>query len=656
LSLPQRGEDKLSTYMCGICGVVSVDDRVDRTDPAYLDRLACNMSEAMFHRGPDAAGALADPDLALGMRRLSIIDRATGLQPIYNEDHTIAVIYNGEIYNFVELRAELEQRGHVFRTRCDTEVIVHAYEEWGDESLQRLRGMFGLAIYDRRAPRGQRRVLLARDRLGIKPLYYTRVGDMLLFASEVRALLASGVVPRTLSPAGLESYLLFGSVSEPETLIDGVHSIPPGHALSVPVGSPMNGAAPRPYWTLAPALTRRVVANGSPAPAPASTLRTLLEDSVRTHLISDEPLGIFLSGGVDSTTLAALASRVRSGVRCYTISFDEREFDESDVARRTAQRLGVEHCELRIDAREMLDGMDRAIDALDQPSVDGINTWCVSAAVRRAGAKVALSGLGGDELFGGYRTFRWMPRLARLSSIARHTPSPLRWAGAQAIHAAGAWAGRTEDSDRLASIWREPEALPHPFFFTRTVFGPEDVQHLLHGNGHQHAWRAWIDDTTGAVAQRGVEPFTAVSYLELRSYMLNTLLRDADAMSMAHSLELRVPLLDHPVVEFVASQPDAVKQHNGRYKPLLVEALGDLLPDEVSTRPKRGFTFPWQQWTRGPLASRIGARLRQLEPPLAECVDQDTVIATWQAFRAGRCGWLRPWSLFILNEWSARHL
>jgi asparagine synthase (glutamine-hydrolysing) len=639
--------------MCGICGIVSVDGRVARTDPVFLAGLAGKMSEAMIHRGPDAGGTLTDPDLALSMRRLSIIDRATGLQPIYNEDHTIAVIYNGEIYNFIELRADLEKRGHQFRTRCDTEVIVHAYEEWGDDSLQRLRGMFGLAIYDRRERRA-RKLLLARDRLGIKPLYYTRVGDLLLFASEVRALLASGVVPRTLSAAGLESYLLFGSVSEPETLIDNVHSLPPGHALQVPIGSPMHDATPRPYWTLAPALTHHAKPNGSRESA--STLRTLLEDSVRTHLIADVPLGIFLSGGVDSSTVAALASQVRSGVQCYTISFDEREFDESDVARRTAQKLGVEHCELRIDARDMREGMDAAIDALDQPSVDGINTYCVSAAVRRAGAKVALSGLGGDELFGGYRTFRWMPRLARLSTIARHTPSPLRWAGAQAIHAAGAWAGRTEDSDRLAAIWREPEALPHPFFFTRTVFGPRDVHQLMHGNGHHHAWRTWIDDTTDSVAQRGVEPFTAVSYLEMRSYMLNTLLRDADAMSMAHSLELRVPLLDHPVVEFVASQPDAVKQHDGRYKPLLVEALGDLLPDEVSTRPKRGFTFPWQQWTRGPLAPRIGARLRGLEAPLAECLHQHTVIDTWQAFRAGRCGWLRPWSLFILNEWSARHL
>jgi asparagine synthase (glutamine-hydrolysing) len=709
--------------MCGICGIVAPDGRYQ---PGDLDALARRMTAAMLHRGPDSGGHLADPGIALGMRRLSIIDRATGQQPLFNEDGSIAVVCNGEIYNFQELREELRGKGHRFHSVSDTEVIVHAYEEWDEECLSHLRGMFALAIYDRRrtAHRGARRLLLARDRLGIKPFYYACLdGGRVVFASEVRALLASGLVARELSPAGVESYLLFGSVSEPATLVDGVRSLPPGHALSLQVGPPINGCQPRQYWTLLPAAsasaasasTTAVSTTAAPTPrapvrtasiraataqapaegTPARALRTLLEDSIRVHLVADEPLGVFLSGGVDSTAIAALASQARAGVRCYTIRFREREFDESDVARRTATRLGVEHCELLVEAGEMLDGMDAALAALDQPSVDGINTYCVSAAVRRAGAKVALSGLGGDELFGGYRTFRWMASLGRLSAVARHSPAAMRHAGATAIAAAGAWMGRAGDSDRLAALCREPDALPHPFFFTRTIFDPDATRGLCRhndhrdndyrdndhsdnghgGNGHRHnghhhnrrhdggsqngcresePWRRWNEDTSAVARQCGA--FTAVSYLELRSYMLNTLLRDADAMSMAHSLELRVPLLDHHIVEFVSAQPDRVKQRAGAYKPLLVEALGDLLPPEVSERPKQGFTFPWATWIRGPLAPRVEAGLRDLAPPLARHLDPEAVNAAWAAFLAGRSGWLRPWSLFVLNEWTRRHL
>jgi asparagine synthase (glutamine-hydrolysing) len=639
--------------MCGICGVVSADEQRD------LSQLSRRMTAALVHRGPDATGTLEVPGIGLGMRRLSIIDRATGQQPVFNEDASVAVIFNGEIYNFQHLRHELEKSGHQFRTRCDTEAIVHAYEEWGDACLNRLRGMFALAVFDRRlsvAGRRQsgRRILLARDRLGIKPLYYARVDGLLLFASEVRALLTSGVVPRELSQAGLESYLLFGSVSEPETLVDGVRSLPPGHALVVDGGPALNGCTPSPYWQLE---ARNTATSAVPRTEAARALRALLEDSIRVHLISDEPLGVFLSGGVDSTIVATLASRARSGVRCYTIRFDEREFDESEAARRTATRLGVEHCELQVGAAEMLGSMDAAVGALDQPSVDGINTYCVSGAVRRAGAKVALSGLGGDELFGGYRTFRWIPRLCRLSAVARWTPGGLRRPSARAMSRAGHWMGRPEDTERLAALWRDPDALPHPFFFARTVFGPEDVNRLVVpsvATNEREPWRSWIEDTAGIA--NDMDSFGAVSYLELRSYMVNTLLRDADAMSMAHSLELRVPLLDHPVVEFVANQPSALKQHGRAYKPLLVDALGDLLPSEVADRPKQGFTFPWSQWIRGPLAPRVGSQLEHLAPALSGRLHRHAVAEAWTGFRDRRVSWLRPWSLYVLNEWAHRHL
>ena len=638
--------------MCGICGVVATDPRRD------VSVLTRQMMSALVHRGPDSAGALDEPGISLGMRRLSIIDRATGNQPVFNEDGDVAVIFNGEIYNFVELRCELEAAGHVFRSRSDTEAIVHAYEEWGDACLGRLRGMFGLAIYDRRRvvngrAQSGRRLLLARDRLGIKPLYYTRVDGLLLFSSEVRSLLASRVVPREMSQAGLESYLLFGSVCEPATLIDGVRSLPPGHSLTIDGGAALNGCAPVSYWALPSGS-----ANGSHTrEETAHTLRALLEDSMRVHLISDEPLGVFLSGGVDSTTLAALAGRARSGVRCYTIRFSERDFDESDVARRTAAALGLQQEELQIGPSDMLGSLDAALDALDQPSVDGINTYCVAGAVRATGVKVALSGLGGDELFGGYRTFQWMPRLQQLSQAARLAPSALRRGGAKAIVSAGRWIDKAEETDRIAALWRDPDALPHPFFFARAVFGPREIHRLVRPwmpAASGEAWRRWIRDTAETAGT--LDGFTATSYLEIRSYMLNTLLRDADAMSMAHSLELRVPLLDHPVVEFVSAQPSASKQRSHAYKPLLVDAVGDLLPAEVLTRPKQGFTFPWRDWLRGPLAPRVESQFEQLAPALRGRLNDRAIFDAWTDFGSGRAGWLRPWSLYVLSEWSRRHL
>jgi asparagine synthase (glutamine-hydrolysing) len=638
--------------MCAICGVVSHAPRGD------LGAIASRMSAAMTHRGPDDGGAVVGDRVALGMRRLSIIDRAGGHQPMLNEDGDVAVICNGEIYNFNDLRVQLEALGHRFRARSDTEVIVHAYEQWDDGCLSRLRGMFALAILDRRerapngASPGRARLLLARDRLGIKPLYYASVDGLVLFASEVRGLLASAMVPRTLSREGLESYLIFGSVSEPVTMVEGVHSLPPGHMASVAVNDrqPAEMTAPTPYWTLPAA------GESAPSTEAAGALRALLEDSIRLHLASDEPLGVFLSGGIDSTAVAALARGVNPDVRCYTVTFDEPAFDEAAQARETARQLGVAHQELPIRPAEMLETLDSALDALDQPSVDGINTFCVSRAVRAAGVKVALSGIGGDELFGGYRTFRWNRPLEHLSAIAVRTPGPVRRIAGTLVDAAGAVTGRSDDSDRLAALCRHPDALPHPFFFARSIFGPGEVEALIgpRAAGAPRRWRQWNDESARRAA--GLDDFAAVSLFEIRSYLLNTLLRDADAMSMAHSLELRVPLLDHPLVEYVIGQPQSLKRQRRRYKPLVVDALGELLPPGVATRPKRGFTFPWSRWMHGPLRPRLQADLESFAPIAAARLDARFASRTLESFERGRCGWLRPWSLFVLNHWVRRHL
>jgi asparagine synthase (glutamine-hydrolysing) len=639
--------------MCGICGIVGIED-AGRAE--VLVRL---MTRAMVHRGPDDEGLLISPPVALGMRRLSIIDLPGGHQPVFNEDGSIAVVFNGEIYNFRELRRILEAQGHAFRTHSDTEVIVHAYEAWGEDCPKHLRGMFAFAVLDNRRTSASAgpHVFLARDRLGIKPLYYALADGALLFASEVRALLASGLVRRNLSRPAVESFLLFGSVSEPMTLIEGVHSLPPGHSLRAgpTMGRPVEIPRPSAYWSF------RVSASATSSAAPqqqevVAQLRSLLEDAVRSHLIADVPLGVFLSSGLDSTTLAALAARDRAGIHTFTVVFPEQEFSEAPLARRTAERFGTRHEELLLSGEEMLAQLDEAVGSLDLPTMDGINSFFVSWAAHRVGLKVALSGLGGDEIFGGYSTFRTAPQMSRLAAVAQCLPRSLRSATAAGVARLGNSAGRRDAGRKLAAVWCDPGSLPHPYFYSRALFAPEQAASLLQGglSAGDSPWRAWL---AAAAAQAApFDEFTAVSVLEARSYMVNTLLRDTDAVSMHHSLEVRVPLLDHPLVEFLAALPGSLKRAGRQPKPLLVQALGGLLPEEIVHQPKRTFTFPWEHWLRGPLQTRVAAGLRDFVPALRPILQADAVQAVWQDFLAGRTNWSRPWSLFVLNAWVGSHL
>jgi len=701
--------------MCGICGVIDWSDAPD------AEALVRRMTPTMRHRGPDDEGYLESTSgrLSMGMRRLSIIDVDGGHQPIFNEEGTVGAVLNGEIYNFRELRDELATLGHAFRTRSDSEVVAHAYEEWGAACVERLQGMFAFAVYDRRKDRSSRQeqsageegiLFLARDRLGIKPLYYAEirgqsseaggqqsaVGNQLsavsrfLFASEVRTLLASGVVARRLSPAALESYLLFGSVCEPMTLVDNVLSLPPGHTMMIPLGmiplGERRALEPTPYWNIGKRISQtasgrrtaddrghsRIVSkNGHAKPEPEATaarVRTLLEESVRSHLVSDVPVGVFLSGGIDSTSLAALASREVSGIHTFTVAFAEKEFSEAEIARRTAATFGTTHKEVLLTGDEMLAGLREAVGALDQPSMDGINTYFVSMSARQAGLKVTLSGLGGDEVFGGYSTFRRTPKYQRLAGAGAHVPSAVKSAVATAMSGAmsaatsvaiGGAGNRFVAGDatrKLSALWNTPGALPDPFYFGRTLFTPAQVSKFL-TNDHRVAptpWWNWL--AASAQQARDLDPFAAVSCMEMQSYMVNTLLRDADSMSMAHSLEVRVPFLDHPLVEFVTSLPQAMKVRKGVPKALLVAALEDLLPSEVVNQTKRGFTFPWSEWLRGPLRKQIETGLSELSPALGEAMNAQEVQSIWQDYLDGNTSWSRPWSLYVLNEWVKRHL
>ncbi len=628
------------------------------------------MAAAMVHRGPDEDGFLAGdpraPGVALGMRRLSIIDLPGGHQPVWNETRGVAVVFNGEIYNYRELRDRLIRTGHRFATQSDTEILVHAWEEWGEECLAELRGMFTLALLDLRERYTAAPLLfLARDPLGIKPLYYAQTADGVLFASEVRALLATGGIPRRLSPDALTSYLLFGSVSEPVTLVEGIYSLPPGHQILIHVPDRRRIPRARPWWDPRHSPAAQDPKRPLDFSEAVRTARPLLEDAVRTHLVADVPVGLFLSSGLDSSAIAAIAAREHPGIRSFTLAFPGTAYDEAPLARRVAEACGTQHTEVPLGGSEILAHVENAIGALDQPTMDGINTYLVSWAARQVGLKVALSGVGGDELFAGYRTFTDAPRLRRLAQLTRVVPASLRQITSPLAASLFGLAASADAARKAVAVWRAPESLPDAYFFARALFPPGDLAKLTaprfrpsavaeDGTALLPTWLGWLERVAGEA--QGMESVASVGWLELRTYMASTLLRDTDSVSMNRSLEVRVPLLDTPLVEFIAALPDAARRRRGAEKALLVEALGDLLPREILAQRKRTFTLPWEEWLRGPLGARVEASLADIAPALAEHLKPEGVRAVWDAFLAGRTSWSRPWSLYVLNEWSRAHL
>jgi len=639
--------------MCGICGVVG------GAELESTQAIVQQMMAQMHHRGPDNEGIFVDRSVALGMRRLSIIDLDGGSQPVFNEDESVVVVFNGEIYNFRDLRRTLECRRHIFRTESDTEVIVHAYEEWGEDCVDHIEGMFAFAVAEtsKSTRKGNPRVLLARDRLGIKPLYYALVDGALVFSSEVRSLLASGQVEPRLSQSALRSYLLFGSVGEPMTLVEGVRSLPPGHRIVMSAATHHSHIRPEPYWDFAES-AQPPLETKKPERGDATTfLRSLLEESIDSHMVADVPIGIFLSSGIDSTSLVSLAAQKGGPVHTLTVVFEEQEFSEAEVARRTAQRFGTIHQEICVSGTDVLTRLTEAVGALDQPSMDGINSYFVSWAARQSGLKVALSGLGGDEMFGGYSTFRSTPGAKSAAALARHLPFS-SWLGSTA-EKVSTLISKKDAHRKMAALWHDPDFLPHPYFYTRLLFTPAQVHGLMCGNGNGAAepsaepWDDWLVQTAKSSEQ--LDDFTAVSCLESRSYMVNTLLRDTDSMSMANSLEVRVPFLDHPIVEYVTRLPGSIKT-NGRPKSFLVEAMKDLLPSEVTSQPKRTFTLPWEHWLRGPLKKEMEAEFIAIAPSLRQCLDERAIGRVWKSFLQGKTSWSRVWSLFVLNRWAWRHL
>jgi asparagine synthase (glutamine-hydrolysing) len=559
--------------MCGIAGIASHDrGGLDR------DALAA-MSGALVHRGPDDAGEALLDGCLLAARRLSIIDLEHGHQPISGCGEHVTVVQNGEIYNHAELRSRLEARGHAFRTRCDTEVIAHAYEEWGDGFVERLRGMFALALWDRR----ERRLLLARDRFGIKPLFYSAAGGRLAFASELTALAQAPGFSRELDPDAIEAFLAFNSIPAPLSAYRAARKLPPGHVLAWRGGQAALSRFARP----APGEQRR-----EPATELAAAARERLRDSVRAHLVSDVPVGVLLSGGIDSSALTALAAELTPGrVATFSIGFEERSFDELERARLVARRYGTDHHELvvRPDAAELL---PRIVAAYDEPSGDSsaLPTHLVCG-LAAGHVKVVLSGEGGDELFGGYETYV----ADRLAPVA----GPLARAARPVVERLPSASGRVPLDYKLKRFARAAHmpALERHLGF-KEIFSPDARRELgagAAGADPLDVYRARYAETAGAA------PLARLQDADLGIYLVDDLLVKTDRMSMAHSIEARVPFLDPAVAELALALPSRHKVLGPSTKRLLRRAVAPLVPREIVRGRKRGFSIPAAAWLRGPL-------------------------------------------------------
>lgn len=625
--------------MCGIAGIVTFSKKTSSEDLTAVTR----MMDTQIHRGPDGFGMHRDTRAVLGHRRLAILDLSeAGRQPMSNEDGTVWVTYNGEIYNFHELREELRRRGHQFRSQTDSEVLVHGYEEWGiEELLRRLRGMFAFGLYDARASGAGPCLILAKDRFGIKPLYYSyqQKNGRIIFASEVQALLKSGLVADERDPAALVRFLQFGSVPVPFTTHRKVLALPAGHfAVAERAGFRL-----KQYWSLdsslacvSTALSRPNLEATTPEPGEAAAqTRALLDESIRGHLLSDVPLGVFLSGGLDSSALVALASRFRDKpLTTVSIVFEEADYTEAPYSRMVAKQYGTDHREVLLRSKDLIECMPRLFAAMDQPTVDGVNTYLVSKAAKEAGLTVVLSGTGGDEVFLGYSHFKQAQALETSWRLYKGLPRGIRKGLLGGARVAGALAGRS-GLEKLAYL-DSPDDMSF-YLMVRGLFAPRQIQDLL-GVGEKEIDATRPPPSDGAPRRSLVH---ALTLLEFGNYLQNQLLKDTDVMSMAHSIETRVPYLDHPLVEYVAGLPVGLKLRNGVNKPVLVAAASDGLPPEVWQRPKMGFTFPFATWLK---ESSEELQTRCLE---AKLFDTPAVERVWQDFRQGRAHWSRPWALLI---------
>lgn len=636
--------------MCGICGVWGKGNR-DAVEA---------MVSSMHHRGPDDRGVYAGQNGAIGMARLSILDLSPAAhQPMSNAGESVRIVFNGEAYNFPSEKRQLEDMGYAFSSRSDTEVVLKMYEHYGDAFLTRIRGMFALAIYDQRQ---NHRLLLARDQFGMKPLIYAKTDHGYVFASEVKALLTSGLIERRIDPVALRQLLTFGSVLQPRTILEGVKMLPPAHRMILENGS----ARVERYWRLE--RDRCEGLRQAPYEEQVAEMSRVLEEAVRMQMVSDVPLGAFLSGGVDSSTLVAMMAKAAGDrLKTFSVGFESEgtDIDESEDARRTAEFLKTNHTHVRVTGAQVRDKILDIASGLDQPTIDGVNAFFVSLAARQA-VTVAISGTGGDELFAGYPWF-----LTMLAESATRQRGSLA-TSARAVLAAAA---RSPIFDRFFLVrggGRLYQARTSAGFVSRyamkyQIFNSFRSARLLSPDlrSRAQAGRSEAHDLAPTDELSGGSVIERVTGLSLRGYMNNQLLRDTDAAASANSLEVRLPFLDPLVVDTTLSLPDRAKvsaatgPHVDRHvtyrdsgaKRILIDLARPLLPEDFDLQPKRGFAMPFDSWLRGPLNDVFTDTLAESSVKNRGLLSPDVVLDVRDEFLAGRRGWPQPWLLMMLELW-----
>jgi asparagine synthase (glutamine-hydrolysing) len=616
--------------MCGIAGILSLDGR-----PVHESEIR-SMCNVMIHRGPNDEGLYTGPGIGLGMRRLSIIDLQTGRQPVHNEDRSIWVVFNGEIYNFRELRSVLERRGHHFYTDTDTEVIVHLYEQYGDACVEKLRGMFAFAVWDEK----RRRLLIARDRLGVKPLYFTEAAGRIVFGSELKTVLQDPAVQRRLNWSSVSH--LFGSMCTPldESIIEGVHKLQPGYILTASAGQ---GIRTKQYWDV-----EFDPDYGKTEQYFVERLHELLEESVRLRLVSDVPLGAFLSGGIDSSSVVATMSRLGSGrVKTFSIGFAEPEYNELEYARLVAKQYGTDHHELVLEP-DVLGIIEDLPWYLDEPFGDSsaIPTYMVSKLASSA-VTVVLSGDGGDELFGGYDRYI----VERRERAAERIPAAARkiMGALGNLMREGMFGRNFLRHIALTGLDRYLDA--------NVLFRQNDKAHVFHPDAfgqiqmHNPAdrWRKYMGNDGG-------DWLSMLQYFDIKQYLPNDILTKVDRMSMAHSIEAREPLLDHKLVEFAATIPANLKLKGNTTKYIFKKAMKGILPDEILHRPKRGFAIPLGKWFRGQLNSFVRDLLLSQTCRERHIFNPAHVEHVLRMNAQGRNMDLQLWTMITFELWHRRFI